>query len=122
MKCPYCGNECADQAKYCDLCKQPLPVDGNTARAGKKKTNRAMVILGWVLCAAVLLIGIYKVATWVEDYKITRLYTRGEYTPTISTYHEDDGRLGHAVVFYGEDGDIQNFRLLSRKCSTPVLP
>ena len=117
MKCPYCGNECADQAKYCDLCKQPLPVGGNTARAGKKKTNRAMVILGWVLCAAVLLIGIYKVATWVEDYKITRLYTRGEYTPTISTYHEDDGRLGHAVVFYGEDGDMVFLPELNRSVS-----
>lgn len=114
MKCPYCGNECAEHARYCDVCRQPLPDAGGTSRT---KTHRAMIIIGWILCAAVLLVGIYKVAVWVEDYKINRMYTRGEYTPTISTYNEDDGRLGHAVVFYGKDGDMVFLPELNRSVS-----
>lgn len=114
MKCPYCGNECAEHARYCDVCRQPLPDAGGTSRT---KTHRAMIIIGWILCAAVLLVGIYKVAVWVEDYRINRMYTRGEYTPTISTYNEDDGRLGHAVVFYGKDGDMVFLPELNRSVS-----
>ncbi len=116
MKCPYCGNECADRARYCDVCRQPLPTDRNADRA-QKKTHRTMIVLGWILCIIVLMVGIYKVVVWVDDYKITRMYTRGELTPTISTYNEDDGRLGHAVVFYGMDGDTVFLPELNRSVS-----
>ena len=35
----------------------------------------------------------------------SRLYTRGSYTPTLNTVTMSDLRQGHAIVFYGKDGD-----------------
>lgn len=111
MKCPYCGNECAADALYCDVCKQPLP----TAEAGPEKQKkrkrrtalqRILIILAWAMSFVAVGIGIYKLVFWMDSYKITRLYTRGAYTPMLNEVTMADGRLGHALIFYGEDGDL----------------
>ena len=125
MKCPYCGSEFMIEAQYCPNCRQPL------SRAGMQYSNepgapvrdrrihlrRFTILLICLLCCAMLCFGIYKVFFWVSNYRITRLYTRGEYTPTVNNVQLDDGRVGHSIVFYGEDGDQIFLPELSRSLS-----
>ena len=112
MNCPYCGNKCADEALYCDVCKQPLPTDAEGMEQKKRErrklttVQKILVAVCWVVCLAIIGIGIYKIVFWIDSYKITRLYTRGAYTPTLNLVSMEDGRQGHALVFYGEDGDL----------------
>ena len=112
MKCPYCGNECAEEALYCDVCKQPLPTssDAQDSRKNSKihrsTPQKVLILLCWIACFAIIGIGIYKLVFWIDSYKVTRLYTRGAYTPTLNEITMEDGRKGHALIFYGEDGDL----------------
>ena len=112
MKCPYCGSEFMGDAQYCPNCRQPLSRAGvhsgnpsEPVRDPRIRRKRWTVALIFILCFAMLCFGTYKVFFWVSNYRITRLYTRGEYTPTINQIQLDDGRIGHSIVFYGEDGD-----------------
>lgn len=114
MKCPYCGSACQDTAIYCPSCKQPLPTSSHAEEEKEIKAphrehhsvfHKIAIALCWVAGFAALGIGIYKLVFWIDNYQLTRLYTRGAYAPTISTINMDDRRQGHAVVFYGEDGD-----------------
>lgn len=111
MKCPYCGNHCEDDALYCDVCKQPLPTDAQAAEKRKERIQRTplqkvLIVFCWLACFAIIGIGIYKLVFWIDSYKITRLYTRGAYTPTLNEMNLPDGRKAHALIFYGEDGDM----------------
>jgi len=104
MKCNNCGNRFARKQitdkNACPFCGQPL--EGNPrSRAFRIALNTAI----WVCCAVVLSLLIYKVYYWISDYNLVRLYTRGAYTPTVSAITMSDGRVGHAIVYYGEDGD-----------------
>lgn len=107
MKCPYCGNKCADDARYCDVCKQLLPraEELTPEKPRRSAFHRLLVVLLWVACFAAIGVGVYKLVYWIDSYKITRLYTRGAYTPTRNSVEMDDGRMGQALIFYGEDGD-----------------
>ena len=112
MKCPYCGNECPEGALYCDVCKQPLPTAGGDSedqknRRGKRTPfQRWMIALGVLFCIAIVCVGSYKLLSWIDSYKLNKLYTRGAYTPTLNVVSMADGRQGHALIFYGEDGDM----------------
>ena len=123
LKCPYCGNKCADGARYCDVCKEQLPsaAPEGAAEAGNRPRrsafHRVLLILCWVACFIVLGIGIYKLVSWIDAYKIERLYTRGAYTPTLGEITLDDGRNAHTVVFYGKDGDKIYLPELNRSLS-----
>lgn len=113
MKCPYCGSYCADGTLYCPNCKQPLPTGAAEAEREKSaKSRRGRFPLMGILTALVAVatlcaigIGAYKVWSWVYNYRLNRLYTRGAYTPTISEVTMPDLRAGHSIAFYGEDGD-----------------
>ena len=114
MKCPYCGSFCADKTLYCPNCKQPLPTADPTkpkeepVKAPKEHTPILKRIgIGVMAVATVCALGIdiYKLWTWIDSYRLTRLYTRGAYTPTISTVTMSDLRQGHSIAFYGKDGD-----------------
>ena len=83
----------------------------------KSKLALPLLILIWVVGILVLFVGIYKVSTWVDNYQFTRLYTRGKYTPLVNTLELDDGRLGHAIIFYGEDGDTIFLSEINRSLS-----
>ena len=112
MKCPYCGSVCANDALYCPNCKQPLPTaqsaEEAVQRAPKEKRTplqKALTAVIAVAFAVALVIGVFKGISWIRNYQLTRLYTRGIYTPTLSTVQMDDLRSGHAIIFYGKDGD-----------------
>ena len=112
MKCPYCGSVCADDALYCPSCKQPLPTSqaddarrDDVRRERRTPGQKALTASLVVVFAAGLGVGAYKLNGWIRNYQLTRLYTRGAYTPTVSTVKMDDLRQGHAMIFYGKDGD-----------------
>ena len=110
MKCPYCGSVCADDALYCPSCKQPLPSAvsaGDKPQPRKKRTpaQRAMVAALTLVFIVAIAIGAYKLVGWIQNYQLTRLYTRGAYTPTLSTVKLEDLRQAHALIFFGKDGD-----------------
>lgn len=122
LKCPYCGNNCPDEALYCDVCKQPLPTREGAeaerrARTKRTRAQKILIALAWLACIVALGVGVYKLVFWIDSYQITRLYTRGEYTPTLSEITLSDGRKGHALVFYGEDGDTVYLPEMDRSLS-----
>ena len=111
LKCPYCGNNCAEGARYCDVCKQPLPDSApaetaeSAGRPRRSAFHKVLLILCWIACFIVLGVGVYKLVFWIDTYQIDKLYTRGAYTPTLGEIQLADGRNAHTVVFYGKDGD-----------------
>ena len=114
MKCPYCGSVCADDALFCPSCKEPLPTaegpgSGKASEKSTREPRTPLQRLGIALVALASLValgvGAYKLVTWIDNYQLNRLYTRGAYTPTITTVQMDDLRSGHAIIFYGKDGD-----------------
>lgn len=111
MKCPYCGSVCADDALYCQNCKQPLPSANAGERADQprreKRTRGQKAALAALIVAfaLALAIGAYKLVGWIQNYQLTRLYTRGAYAPRLSAVQMDDLRQGHALIFFGKDGD-----------------
>ena len=115
MKCPYCGGYCADNTLYCPSCKQPLPTQKTEAPANGRWSNaprerhspwrRALIAVVTLATLAAIGVGAYKLYTWISDYRLTRLYTRGAYAPTVNQVTMSDLRSGHSVVFYGKDGD-----------------
>jgi len=112
VKCPYCGSVCADDTLYCPSCKQPLPTAQAEAQelrhAPKEKRTplqKALTALVAVAFAVALVIGGFKLASWIHNYQLNRLYTRGIYTPKVSRIQMEDLRSGHAIIFYGKDGD-----------------
>ncbi len=104
MKCPYCGSRISDAEKYCPNCKEPLYTRERKI-VRKPLSQRIFVLLMYLISAAAICLLVYKLTFWVQDYRIQRLYKRGEYTPTINEITMDDGRAGRSVVFYGSDGD-----------------
>ena len=107
LKCPYCGSFCADKTLYCPNCKQPLPTVDPTKpkeKPAKPPKERPPVLkrIGIALVAVVSLcalgVGVYKLWTWIDSYRLTRLYTRGAYTPTISEVTMSDLRQGHSIA------------------------
>ena len=112
MKCPYCGGVCADEALFCPSCKQPLPTAREESELRQEKPRerrtagqKALTAVLVVLFLAGLSVGAYKLVSWIKSYQLTRLYTRGAYAPTLSEVQMDDMRQGHAMIFFGKDGD-----------------
>lgn len=116
MKCPYCGSTFAGNVQYCPNCKQPISraksTESQTSQADnpsrdefRSGPNRLLFIIVSILCLIILCFAVYKLFFWASNYRIHRLYTRGEYTPTVNEITLDDGRIGHSIVFYGKDGN-----------------
>jgi len=113
LKCPHCGFVYEGAPQYCPGCRQPLSrkKPQQTREPADERDATSLLQQKWfmtiavILCIAIALFGLYKIVFWIGNYRVVRLYTRGVYTPTINTITMDDGRMGHTIVFYGEDGD-----------------
>ncbi len=134
MNCPYCGREIADNSEYCAECGYPIERSGYAARRNEEE-NRAddqglnlsnrrldthlwrrrfekMIRVGiwvllWAVSAAVFAFAGYKLYYWRQTSENIRLYETGMLpTPTVEAVTLSDGRPGHIVTFFGEDGDM----------------
>ncbi len=104
LKCPYCGSNVSAEMQFCPSCKQPLKAKKRVSER-RPLMQRAFIALMCVFSVLAICLLAYKLTFWITSYRIQRLYTRGEYTPTINTITLDDGRAGRSIVFYGKDGD-----------------
>ena len=94
MKCPYCGSRFAGERQYCPNCKQPISRARPQAEAPERPAvredprrrglRRALIAAAALVCAFLVCLGIYKLTFWIGSYRVNRLYTRGEYTPTVN--------------------------------------
>ena len=110
MKCPQCKREVSRNVSHCPFCGQELPKSD-----GMSFLLRLIVMLvSWIAVLAVVAVGIYKLYFWIDDYKLQRLYTRGALTPAVTQITMSDGRAGHAITYYGDDGDQVFFETLNR--------
>ena len=117
LKCPYCGSIFTGNPEYCPNCRQPLSRAGRLVEDEQIASNeredlsvlprsqRGAVIFVFILFALLVVFGITRLFYWIGSYQITRLYSRGELTPTIHQTTMSDMRAAHTIVFYGKDGD-----------------
>ena len=111
LNCPYCHKPFGPTDVVCPSCGQVLPehMEDISSQPRAFWDRRGVRAALFVVCAiaAVFIVGfgIYKLYFWMQDYQITRLYTRGERTPVVSEVTLEDGRAAHAISFFAEDGD-----------------
>ena len=116
MNCPYCGRQNPADAEYCVSCGYPLPV-GDESGQGKGRVRQVSAALGRGLrtAAIALLVPLslfvfgyawYKIHFWAASRARQKVYTSGRMqTPTLEETTLTDGRSGHRLTFFGEDGD-----------------
>lgn len=108
MTCPNCNREIERGVAVCPHC-------GFEPKTRAFRPLRAViVVLSWILALAIIFVGVYKLYYWIDSYKLNKLYTRGAYTPSVTEITLDDGRAGHAITYYGQDGDAVFFEDLDR--------
>lgn len=110
MKCPNCGATVAEGRTHCPRCNQTI--DAFVSSSARKGPNRAMRIATgfmWTLFALVsvvfLCLAVYKLYFWFDAWRLERMYTvGGKMAPDVEEITLEDGRVGHAITFYGDDG------------------
>ena len=108
MICPNCDQEIGRGKAICPLC-------GFERKTRAFHPLRALiVVVSWIVALAIVCVGVYKLYFWIDAYKLNRLYTRGAYAPSVTEITLDDGRAGHAITYYGRDGDVVFFEDLDR--------
>lgn len=99
MKCPKCLNKIENDVDICPICGAHIRSRGQTA------LRIAVAAVSWVIVLAILGLGIYKLYFWVDTYRFDKQYTRGAFAPSVAEVTMDDGRAGHSITYYGNDGD-----------------
>ena len=115
MTCPGCGIKLRDGLSVCPECGADLThvVDAPVSDARAEWENTLTVFmrivvlaLTWILALTIMAFGIYKLYYWSQAGELQRRYTSGELKmPELSEVMLSDGREGHAVTFFGHDGD-----------------
>lgn len=115
MNCPYCGRKNPGDAEYCVSCGYPLPIEQQSRksqmRRAQRVAGRAFKGIGLTVLAIVSLMlcgwGWYKLHFWRASRAQQTMYTSGKMqAPTLEAVELSDGRSGHRLTFFGEDGDM----------------
>jgi len=136
MTCPYCGKRTPDGSEYCTECGYPIDAAARKRAAeqsaasplGNRKFDpiiwyrraaRALRVvikmLFWLISICVFAYAGYKVYYWSQSNAVLELYEDGILrTPTIESVTLRDGRQGHVITFYGDDGDMIYIEELQR--------
>ena len=134
MICPYCGKNTPARLEFCAECGYPLEAarqreqERRTAALKKRKFDptvwyrraakglRVVIkVLLWLISICVFAFASYKVYYWSQSNAALRLYEEGILqTPTVESVTLRDGRQGHVVTFYGDDGDMIYIEELQR--------
>ena len=116
MTCPACGTKLRDGLRVCPECGAELP----RASAGPEEDARGeweatltvvmrilLHVLIWIFSLSILGFGLYKAYYWRQSSTMHRLYENGTVQmPELERVQLADGRNGHAITFFGQDGDL----------------
>lgn len=119
IHCPSCGARIKVTLRECPECGTLLTKEAiNRSLAAESKVageweqtltfvfKVAVRILIALITLALIGYGIYKVHFWRKNLSLQKLYDNGTMQmPTLDTCTFTDGRYGHSLTFYGEDGD-----------------
>ncbi len=111
MKCPNCGASVAEGRAHCPRCNQAIDAFvSSSARKGPTRAMRIATGLMWVVFALVsvtfLCLASYRLYYWFDAWRLSRAYTvGGRMAPDVEEITLDDGRVGHAITFFGDDGN-----------------
>ena len=108
MKCPYCDHNLPAKSTICPKCGATVtrPVDQQGYQQTVFEKYRWLFSFLSMLLAVILAIAaITLIYNFVKTYQLRREYTRGARTPQVSEIVMSDERPGHAILFYGDDGD-----------------
>jgi len=122
MICPHCGKRTPESSKVCVVCGFPVEkaAAAETAKAeiGRKDAalwltraisilRTTIIVLLWIISLIILGYGTYKGYYWYQSSKNAELYEKGLVpVPTLEAIELEDGRQGHVITFFGEDGDM----------------
>ena len=126
MTCPYCGKRTPDGSEFCAECGYPLeerrqkrPEPQRRRRGHRHFDPRVwqarvipilrttIIVLLWIISLSILGYGAYKAYYWHQTTKTAEMYKSGLLpTPTAEPVELSDGRMGHVITFYGDDGDM----------------
>ncbi|MBQ2955319.1 MAG: zinc ribbon domain-containing protein [Clostridia bacterium] len=125
MICPYCGKRTPDNSEFCAECGYPLDEGARRKAAGGRPApeqqetdpgvwqgsvipvlRAAIIVLTWLISLTILGYGVYKVYYWRQNSQTLKMYETGMLAkPLLEAVTLSDGRPGHVVTFFGEDGD-----------------
>ena len=116
MTCPACGTKLRDDLRVCPECGAELPrVSGETAEDERGEWEATLTVvmrilvhaLIWIFSISILGFGIYKAYYWRQSSVMHKLYENGTVQmPELERVTLSDGRNGHAITFFGDDGDM----------------
>ncbi len=116
MTCPACGTKLRDGLTVCPECgaeltraAAPEPEDVRSEwEATLTVVMRIIVhVLVWILSLSILGFGLYKLHYWRQADATHQLYENGTVQmPELEAVELADGRNGHAITFFGSDGDV----------------
>ena len=121
MTCPACGKEVAQDASLCPFCGAPISAPDDDPRAEWEGTLTVVMrvivyALVWILSLMILGFGLYKLHYWRAASQTHRMYEDGTaHMPELAVIQMSDGRNGHCVTFYGDDGDMIYIEELDEK-------
>jgi hypothetical protein len=120
LKCPNCGANVAEGRTRCARCNQTIEAfASSSARKGPSRASRVAMGFLWavfiVISITFLCLAIYRLYFWFDAWRLSRLYEAGgRLAPDVEEIMLDDGREGHAITFYGEDGNSVFIKELGR--------
>ena len=118
MICPNCGKFTPDHSEKCAVCGAPVKRQAEKTEVEKKDAaflltraisilRRTIIALLWIVSLIILGYGAYKGYYWHQSAQTAEIYEKGlAPTPLLEAVELDDGRLGHVITFYGDDGDM----------------
>jgi len=111
LKCPNCGANVAEGRTRCARCNQAIGAfASSSARKGPSRAGRVAMGFVWavfvILSITFLCLAVYRLYFWFDAWRLSRMYEAGgRLAPDVEEIMLDDGREGHAITFYGEDGN-----------------
>ncbi len=114
MRCPKCGANVRRPAEICQSCGYRVAqqeAGGEEQQQPqqlrpKHVLNAFMMFLLVVVSISFFGLVVYNGYFWYDSWRINRIYASGDVIPPeIEEITLADGRVGHAITFYGRDGD-----------------
>ncbi|MDO4546798.1 MAG: zinc ribbon domain-containing protein [Clostridia bacterium] len=119
MVCPKCGYNNQANERKCRKCQSTLTTGESRAKVAKTPARIISHILMWIMFAlitiVVLGIAAYRIYYWYDAWRLENYYEINEIMePLVEEITMDYGMAGHAITFFGDDGDSIFVKELNR--------